>query len=72
MLSYKTVTNTSRTIDGTKRLCGSGGSGGGGGGVDVGAEKGLSEDGEDAALGLLSLVGADVDEVVDIGGGGGG
>jgi hypothetical protein len=69
----QTVTNTSRTIDGTKRLCGSGRSGGSGnGGVDIGAEKGLSEDGEDAALGLLALSGADIDEVVDIGGGGGG
>jgi hypothetical protein len=34
------------------------------GGVDVGAEESLAEDREDTALGLLSSVGADVDEVV--------
>jgi hypothetical protein len=70
MLSYKTVTNTSGTIDGSKRLCGSGRSGSGG--VDVGTEEGLAENGEQAALGLLTLGGADVDEAVDIGRGGGG
>ena len=38
-------------------------------GVDVGADKGLSEDGDQAALGLLALCGAGVDETVDGGGG---
>lgn len=45
--------------------------GGVGGGVDVGAEEGLAEDGQDAALGLLAGSGADVDELVGAGGGGG-
>jgi hypothetical protein len=45
--------------------------GGVGSGVDVGAEQSLAEDGQDAALGLLATGGADVDEVVGAGGGGG-
>jgi hypothetical protein len=40
---------------------------GGGGGVDVGAEESLSEDGDQAALGLLTSGGAGVDELVDVG-----
>lgn len=40
-------------------------------GVDVGAEKGLAEDGDEAALGLLAPGGASVDEGVDGGGGDG-
>ena len=39
----------------------------GGGGVDVGAEESLSEDGDEAALGLLTSSGAGVDELVDVG-----
>jgi hypothetical protein len=39
-------------------------------GVHVGADESLAQDGDKAALGLLALSGADVDEVV--GGGGGG
>jgi hypothetical protein len=70
MLSYKTCSSTSGTIHGITRLCGS--SWGSSDGVDVRAEQGLSENGENAALGLLSLSGADVDEVVDAGRGGGG
>lgn len=35
------------------------------GGVDIAAEKGLAEDGEQAALGLLTLLSAGVDELVD-------
>ena len=34
-------------------------------GVDIGAEEVLTQDREDAALGLLTLSGADGDEVVD-------
>jgi hypothetical protein len=41
-------------------------------GVDVGAEKGLTEDGDQAALGLLASGGASVNEGVDGGGGDGG
>ena len=40
--------------------------------LDVSADQGLLQDGEQAALGLLALSGADVDEVVDAGGGCGG
>ena len=47
------------------------GSGGDGLGVDIGADEGLAENGEQAALGLLSLGRAGVDEVVDGGWGGG-
>ena len=36
--------------------------------VDVGADQGLLENGQQAALGLLALGGADVDEVVDASG----
>jgi len=51
----------------------SGGSGrGSGGGVHIAADEGLAQDGEQAALGLLSASGADIDEAVDIGRGGGG
>ena len=49
-------------------------SGGGGSlslGLNIGADQALLEDGEQAALGLLSLSGADVDEAVDVGGCGG-
>jgi hypothetical protein len=49
-----------------------GSSGSGGSGVDVGAEKGLAENGDQAALGLLAGGSAAVNEGVDIGGGGGG
>ena len=42
-----------------------------GGGVDVGADEGLAEDGDQAALGLLTLGSASVDETVDGGGGDG-
>jgi hypothetical protein len=41
-------------------------------GVDVGAEEGLAENGDEAALGLLASGGASVDEGVDGGGGDGG
>lgn len=41
------------------------------GGVDIGAEKGLSENGDQAALGLLATLSAGVDEGVDGGGGDG-
>jgi hypothetical protein len=52
-------------VDGTrKRLSG--------GGVDVGAEQGLAENGDQAALGLLALGGAAIDEGVDGGRGDGG
>ena len=37
-------------------------------GVDVGAEEGLAENGDEAALGLLASGGASVDEGVDGGG----
>ena len=37
-------------------------------GVDVGANEGLAEDGEEAALGLLTRISASVDEGVDGGG----
>jgi hypothetical protein len=37
-------------------------------GVDVGADEGLAEDGDEAALGLLTFAGAGVDEFVNIGG----
>lgn len=40
-----------------------------GGGVDVGADQGLAENGDEAALGLLAGLGAGVDESVDAGGG---
>lgn len=40
-------------------------------GVDVGAEKGLAENGDQAALGLLSTLSALVDEAVGGGGGDG-
>lgn len=54
---------TSGTSDGQRRrLSGSGG-------VDVGAEKGLAENGDQAALGLLTLGSAAIDESVDVGGG---
>lgn len=45
--------------------------GGVGSGVDVRAEESLAEDGQDAALGLLAGGGADVDELVGAGRGGG-
>ena len=38
--------------------------------VDISAEQSLAEDRKDAALGLLAGGGADIDEVVDGGGGG--
>jgi hypothetical protein len=47
-------------------LVGGGGSGAGSG-VDVGADKGLAENGDEAALGLLALSSASVDERVDAG-----
>ena len=53
-----------------RRLCG-GGSGSLSSGVDVGADKSLAEDGDEAALGLLAGLSASVDELVDAGGGGG-
>jgi hypothetical protein len=49
-----------------------GSSGSGGSGVDVGAEKSLAENRDQAALGLLASGSAAVNEGVDIGGGGGG
>jgi hypothetical protein len=55
-----------------KRLCGNGWGWGCSSGVDVGAEQSLSKNGEDAAFGLLALGGADVDELVDTSGSGGG
>ena len=39
--------------------------------VDVGADEGLAEDGDEAALGLLTCRGTSIDEVVDGGGGDG-
>jgi hypothetical protein len=51
------------------RLVGLVGSGGVGSGVDVGADESLTEDWEEAALGLLTYIGASVDESVDAGGG---
>lgn len=38
------------------------------GGLDIGADQGLVENRQQAALGLLSLSGAGADEVVDISG----
>lgn len=40
-------------------------------GLNISADQGLLEDGQQAALGLLALGGADVDEVVDASGCGG-
>jgi hypothetical protein len=56
---------TSRTSDGSRRRKRLSGSGDLSGGVDVGAEKGLSENGDQAAFGLLATLGAGVDEGVD-------
>lgn len=36
-----------------------------GSGVDIGADESLSEDGDQAALGLLALSSASVDELID-------
>lgn len=38
----------------------------GGGGVDIGADESLSEDRDEAALGLLATLGTGVDELVDV------
>jgi len=43
--------------------------GGSGSGVDIRADERLAEDGQEAALSLLALGGAGVDEIVDGGGG---
>lgn len=40
------------------------GGGGGSGGVDIGADQSLSEDGDQAALGLLALSSTSIDELV--------
>jgi hypothetical protein len=72
VLACYTCVVTSGTSDGTrKRLCGGSGRSRGSR-VDVGAEKSLAENGDQAALGLLALGGAAIDEGVDIGGGNGG
>jgi len=49
-----------------KRLSSGRGCGSRSSGVDIRAEQSLAEDGQDAALGLLALDGADVDEAVDV------
>lgn len=55
----------------TSRKCLSSRGGGRSLSIDISADQGLLENGQQAALGLLALGGADVDEVVDASGCGG-
>jgi hypothetical protein len=71
MLLKITSTTFLRSVDRTSGKCLGSRSGGRSLSIDISADQGLLENGQQAALGLLALGGADVDEVVDASGCGG-